>query len=1454
MLDKSALAEQDAELEALRKKNRQLAERLRNVEIHVVAKAQAQNRTVPYGDRPSKTRPYAVGIHTPAEIASGKGGSRASSSERRQIEAYGASATRSVSGTPRTAARGSSVGALPPPVPGGSGSGGNTSIHRSPGGGGGGGGLDSTNAETRILTEQRNAARAEADSLRRQMSLQLATSSATSSAAGNASFSQLPVGSGNTVAVPRGDLLEMERQLKDRTSQVLLLKSRYEHLESRSAAERELYDRAVAALEEQNSQIRDARSSLQQAEADISLLRSRLRAQEDNDAELRIARDEVRRMERQLTDLCESPFISDGRERLGKAEKLEDLQKENAALREQVSHLQHSVKSQHIEITSLRREKRELTDSNESLKEQSGQSRQLAEAAQRANATLRERLALYSGVVGGMDGTASAGTAIEGGPAVSSSSSAAGVGGSNAIPPEELERALAIVRRRMDTPASDSASGQKSSNSDSADSTDPSSAAGILRRKVQQLQLALLSTQRDLERSEAMLRAQSSISADLSAEVAELNERISTETGSIRRRLADTEAVAEKRLQRTSMLEAQVKQLLQKLRDVTEAFTSNKAALEEALIAAKESAETRAVDDATGAASTVVASSRKQSSASRGALSPRAIDDGVNDDGDDASTVISDLSGDDERAGPQTRNSMSNKRGGQTSSSSSSASSANGAAIVVTTNDDEATEDDSLGELLDFGPGEDAIEIYIIDATIDPSSLGRHDTTFALLDFLDFDSQTSPLSNGTSPIYNFSAAYRVETTQAFLHSIASQGATIDINQAKGADFELLARAVVPLYDFLLPSLPSSTSTSGGAGAPAPKPTTRLKFASLPLVHKNGRVIGSLRVEARIAVPLTELWAQFNRERPAEGASLTQQIREKQRTSNASGGVNTAITMDPASSSSSSAAAVITATEFSGHKPNELLVTVVGASDLSSSRRGPPSTFVQFNLPGMQTAATSVVSSNSNPVYADQRVFPLVPNARQLQTLGSTPLVFSVIDDAAASAAAATGSSEVGSAVIGKATVSLASVAEGGSIDSSYDITDAKGQITGRLHVRIGWSRPLSTVDGAPPGTLHRAQLHALSAVFDRDGAGVKHELLARALLMSENDANALDRVRKAIDAHEQAIIDASASSSSSTSRRASVGSPVKWSTALKTAAEACGRPGLTLSPKEVFNSITLPAVSGMSIDFSSVENALLGLLPPLKEGESSSDDKLPVSDIIDAFSPLVPLAQEAFLKLRRFAASLPKGKGQPRLDWALEDEADEAAKLVFKTDRPTRAQAERLSRAGVISALKKIGIMVVDDAALERRSSSISSSSSTAASRAMEKAASEQLTAAVAAAVAIETPGRAAGSGVTVRIASREEEVAPSIVSAAVANAAYAANSSDAAAGASSAVVAASATVGDQTTTATTQRRASAKELVFEDTSSNVSSTTASASTATATTRVAETIITPSAASAEEPK
>lgn len=66
-----------------------------------------------------------------------------------------------------------------------------------------------------------------------------------------------------SVTIPQADLAELERQLRDRTAQASLLRSRYEHLEAKGAAERSLYDRAVSALEEQNAELRRTRSALQ---------------------------------------------------------------------------------------------------------------------------------------------------------------------------------------------------------------------------------------------------------------------------------------------------------------------------------------------------------------------------------------------------------------------------------------------------------------------------------------------------------------------------------------------------------------------------------------------------------------------------------------------------------------------------------------------------------------------------------------------------------------------------------------------------------------------------------------------------------------------------------------------------------------------------------------------------------------------------------------------------------------------------------------------------------------------------------------------------------------------------------------------------------------------------------------------------------------------------------------
>jgi prefoldin subunit 5 len=93
-------------------------------------------------------------------------------------------------------------------------------------------------------------------------------------------------------------------------------------LEAKMAAERELYDRAMRALEDQNAELRSTRAALQvgapspslavappssrvassmprvQAlEADAASLRARCRALDERDAELRKAREDIRSLE-----------------------------------------------------------------------------------------------------------------------------------------------------------------------------------------------------------------------------------------------------------------------------------------------------------------------------------------------------------------------------------------------------------------------------------------------------------------------------------------------------------------------------------------------------------------------------------------------------------------------------------------------------------------------------------------------------------------------------------------------------------------------------------------------------------------------------------------------------------------------------------------------------------------------------------------------------------------------------------------------------------------------------------------------------------------------------------------------------------------------------------------------------------------------------------------------------
>jgi len=561
-----------------------------------------------------------------------------------------------------------------------------------------------------------------------------------------------------------GDAAELERQLRDRTAQLQLARARFEHLDAKAAAERGLYDRAVNALEEQNAELRRARSLLQASEADLAMLRSRLAAAADAEEELRKARDEVRfalhdavlllcacvracvrlrsrafaqswcppclagpsacakpptasvssaqirRLEATVNELASAPFERGGlgggssfvKDALTDRQRLQAAEAAERALRDQVAHLQATVRGTAAELQALRRERADAAAALETAREEAARARAAADAAARANTLLRERLALYSG-----------GAGLEGAGSIP--------GDALAVPVEELERALALVRRRLDRPADASADVPGLTGEPPA--ADDAAAAAALRRKVQQLQLALLTAQSELDRCERLQRSQAQIGRDLAAEVADLHGRLGTDAAALRRALADTQACAEERLQRIHMLEAEVAQLLLQ----AQRWRASRGQLRK-----------EAAAEAADAAGGLGVGGRRQEQ--KGPAEERAA-------GDDGDTVISGLSEEEENENRRRRGAagLAPPGGGGDLDDSVGASSLTGAS-----------------EVYDLaGPGDNRLEVAIKGATLDPAAFGRGaqhgggpdggPTTFALVDLMDFESPRRTASRPCSP-------------------------------------------------------------------------------------------------------------------------------------------------------------------------------------------------------------------------------------------------------------------------------------------------------------------------------------------------------------------------------------------------------------------------------------------------------------------------------------------------------------------------------------------------------------------------------------------------------------------------------------------------------------------------------------------------------------------------------
>ncbi|CAK4615697.1 unnamed protein product [Aphanomyces euteiches] len=357
-------------------------------------------------------------------------------------------------------------------------------------------------------------------------------------------------------ATVHADMERLQRELRDRQAQLVILNARYDNLESKAMAEREIQEKTLEQMDKFNRVIHRLRSELEEAHVVREELEKKVDKAKDMRDELDMLRTQNQKLEERMTSLCESPFINDAFQRKERIDKIVALETQ--------------VKQQLAQIDALRGDNQkhvaaiqELQANVRLVKQAKGH---VDQEFLRVKQLLDEERSRPQG----------------GQPVLQRPPSPAHKEQQQEIPPprkEGMSRSTSPMRitipppqatADLDRPPPMSAAlpvvmrrGQDPSHVEFLEDQDGQDSNSItyLRRKVHRLQIAHLTSTQELERCEKMLHAQTSINRELTFEIEELVTRKEAAQDTLRRKIDELELVADQRLRKIAQLEAQLRQL-----------------------------------------------------------------------------------------------------------------------------------------------------------------------------------------------------------------------------------------------------------------------------------------------------------------------------------------------------------------------------------------------------------------------------------------------------------------------------------------------------------------------------------------------------------------------------------------------------------------------------------------------------------------------------------------------------------------------------------------------------------------------------------------------------------------------------------------------------------------------------------------------------------------------------
>ncbi|XP_047202690.1 protein fantom isoform X3 [Girardinichthys multiradiatus] len=383
------------------------------------------------------------------------------------------------------------------------------------------------------------------------------------------------------------------------------------------------------------------------------------------------------------------------------------------------------------------------------------------------------------------------------------------------------------------------------------------------------------------------------------------------------------------------------------------------------------------------------------------------------------------------------------------------------------TGEDEA---DFFDEAVQLERGENLLELQIVGATLSPPALqvlgDGEPSTFCTYTFYLFKPHSTPVVTGHRPRYGFTSKYVVSMDEHFMDYLHRCPVTVELNQALGMDWRMLATGQLRLQQLL--------DQKGKV------------YGSIPLVgtHEEARTFGSLDYWLRLRIPMTETMSLYREKLKAVGYIHTALSEHSQQ---------------PASSSR-----------------NELFITVQRCRDLQSRSSQQPNPYVVYKFFDFPDYPTATMDNRSHPEFNDLKSYSILMDEDLDQYLKTEVLQFYVFDY----------KEEQMDTYLGKAQVPLLPLTRDQEVSGVFELADPSGRPAGCIAVTLRWKLPYCPSPGVTMAT-EEAQLfskHHVGGVVDpnQEQANVEAEKTNRQ--MEDVKEMLQEEKEKLVNPHSKAAV------------------------------------------------------------------------------------------------------------------------------------------------------------------------------------------------------------------------------------------------------------------------------------------------------------------------------------------